>query len=57
MAFMKQTIGWVVNGLVFVYLTHRCGKSIDKRDWEETVFWGLLALGTIMYAVKTAAPF
>jgi peptidoglycan biosynthesis protein MviN/MurJ (putative lipid II flippase) len=54
---MKQSIGWLANALVFAYLTRRCGKSIDKRDWEQTVFWGLLALATIMYAVKSAPLF
>jgi hypothetical protein len=54
---MRQSVGFLVNGLVFVILTNRCGKSIGKRDWEPSVFWFLLALATILYAVKNAPPY
>jgi hypothetical protein len=57
MAAMRQSVGFLVNGLVFVILTNRCGKSIGKRDWEPSVFWFLLALATILYAVKNAPPY
>jgi hypothetical protein len=42
---------------VFVILTSRCGKSIEKRDWEQSVASFLLALGTILYLVKNTPTF
>jgi hypothetical protein len=54
---MKTTIGWLANMAAFIFLTNRCGKSIGKRDWEQSVFWFLLALGIILYAVKSAPLF
>jgi hypothetical protein len=50
---MFATIGWIANAVVFAALAKLCGKSIGKHDWEQSVFWFLLAFGTIMYAVKS----
>jgi hypothetical protein len=54
---LLKTVGWVANAAAFTYLTSRCGKSIGKRDWSQSVFWFLLALAIILYAVKNAASF
>ena len=42
---------------VFAVLTNRCGKSIEKRDWDGSVAYFLLALGTILTIVKNIPPF
>lgn len=52
-----KTLGWLASMAVFVFLTNRCGKSIEKRDWEQSVAYFLLALGTILYLVKNTPPF
>jgi predicted cobalt transporter CbtA len=54
---MSTTIGWIANAIGFAVLVKLCGRSIGKRDWEQSVFWFLLALGTIMYAVKSTPSF
>jgi hypothetical protein len=51
---IAKEIEWTASAIAFAVLTKRCGKSIDKRDWEGSVFWFLLALATILYAVKSA---
>jgi hypothetical protein len=52
-----NTLGWLVRMAVFVTMTNRCGKSIEKRNWEQSVAYFLLALGTILYLVKNAPTF
>jgi hypothetical protein len=47
----------MANLAVFVFFTNRCGKSIEKRDWEQSVAYFLLALGTILYLVKNTPTF
>jgi len=47
---------WFVLLAVFTFSTHRCGKSIDKRDWGESVAEFLFSLGLILLAVKNAPP-
>jgi hypothetical protein len=41
----------------FWFLTNRCGKYIDKRDWGESVAYFLLALGLILIMVKNTPSF
>lgn len=52
-----KTLGLLANLVVFVILTNRCGKSIEKRNWEQSVAYFLLALGTILYLVKNTPTF
>jgi hypothetical protein len=52
-----KTAGWLVSMAAFVVLTNRCGKSIEKRSWEQSVAYFLLALGTILYLVKNTPTF
>jgi len=54
---ITKTIGFVASAIALVYLTNRCGKSIEKQNWEASVFWFLLALAIILYAVKNAPSF
>jgi chromate transport protein ChrA len=55
--FVMKTLPFLLNMMVFVVLTMLCGKSIEKRNWERSVTYFLLALGTIMYLVKNTPPF
>jgi hypothetical protein len=52
-----KIVGMVANAFVFVICTGLCGRYIEKRDWDKSVFWFLLALATILYAVKSMPPF
>jgi hypothetical protein len=52
---MKTLPFWAC-AIAFIVQVNRCGKSIDKRDWGQSVFWFLLALATILYTVKSAPP-
>jgi hypothetical protein len=52
-----RTLGWLANMAVFVLLANHCGKSIEKRNWEQSVAYFLLALGTILYLVKNTPTF
>ena len=52
-----KALGWLASMAVFVFLTNRCGKSIGKREWEQSVAYFLLALGTILYLVKITPAF
>lgn len=54
---LMKTLGWLANMAVFVIFTNRCGKSIEKRNWEQSVAYFLLALGTILYLVKNTPTF
>jgi hypothetical protein len=51
-SFMQTGIAVVVFFVMFWFLTNRCGKSIEKRDWGEAVSYFLLALGIILAIVK-----
>ena len=53
--FMK-ILEWLVVMAAFVFCTNRCGKSIDKRDWGESVAYFLFALGIILTLVKNTPP-
>ena len=52
-----QTLEFTALMVTFVFLTNRCGKYIDKRDWTESVASFLLALGLILIMVKNIPPF
>jgi hypothetical protein len=54
---LLKSLGWLVNLALFMFLANRCGKSIEKRNWEQSVEYFLLALGTILYLVKITPPF
>lgn len=54
---MSKSIGIFVSLTVFLLLTTMCGRSIEKRNWERSVEYFLLALGTILYLVKNAPTF
>jgi hypothetical protein len=54
---VMKTFEWVAMMAVFVFLTNRCGKSIEKRDWEQSVAYFLLALGLILVMVKNTPSF
>jgi len=49
---MRTGIISVAFFITFWFLTNRCGKSIEKRDWGESVSYFLLALGIILALVK-----
>ena len=51
-AVLMKILGVVVLFAVFGLTTHRCGKSINKRDWGEAVAEFLFALGTILLLVR-----
>ncbi len=53
---MSEMVHWWVLIGVFALTTHRCGKSIEKRDWGESAAQFLFALGTILLMVKLAIP-
>ena len=48
---------WIACIVVFFLLTQRCGKSIEKRDWGESVADFLIALGVVLVMVKNTVPF
>jgi len=50
------TIIWMVMMISFVLATIRCGKSIEKRSWSESVADFLIALGIVLIEVKNAPP-
>ena len=52
-----RPIVWLGMMAGFVFLTNRCGKSIEKRDWEQSVAYFLFALGVILTMVKNTPPF
>jgi hypothetical protein len=54
---LMKALPWLANMAVFLFLTNRCGKGIEKRNWEQSVAYFLLALGTILYLVKNTPPF
>ena len=54
---MSKSLGWIVNIVVFVILTELCGRSIERRKWDQSVAYFLLALGTILYLVKSTPAF
>lgn len=47
-----KTIEWLVLIVMFAIVTNRCGKSIEERDWGESVAEFLFALGLILILVK-----
>jgi hypothetical protein len=43
--------------VALAFLTNRCGKSIEKREWGEGVAYFMLALADILFWVKNTSPF
>jgi hypothetical protein len=54
---MKDALQTVGAMAILAFLTNRCGKSIEKRDWSESVAYFLLALADILLWVKNTPPF
>jgi hypothetical protein len=52
-----EIIRWVAVSVVFGVSTYRCGKSIEKRDWGESVAEFLFALGAVLMFVKNTPAF
>jgi hypothetical protein len=52
-----KTFEWLFLVVVFTFSTHRCGKSIDKRNWGESIAEFLFSLGLVLLAVKNSPPF
>jgi hypothetical protein len=52
-----KTIEFIGVMVAFALLTHRCGKSIAKQDWDASVAYFLLALGMILTVVRSIPPF
>jgi VIT1/CCC1 family predicted Fe2+/Mn2+ transporter len=50
---MSKTIEMVVALVTFAVLSSLCGNNISKRNWEQSVAYFLLALGTILLIVKS----
>jgi hypothetical protein len=54
---VKDTLQFLGAMAALTFLTNRCGKSIEKREWGESVAYFLLALATILLWVKNTPPF
>jgi hypothetical protein len=52
-----KTLEYLSLTVVFAFVTNRCGKSVDKRDWGESVAYFLFGLGLILTMVKNTPPF
>jgi hypothetical protein len=43
--------------LVFYLMTELCGRNIEKRNWQQSVMYFLLALGVLLTLVRNTPPF